>query len=791
MAPRAWTTPFRRQLARRRLRRAVRDGLVPLLVPSLVLTMVEQAGAQPRPQRAVLELELNGTRHGDVIVLFSGDDVFVPEDALRGAGLTRGRGRRVRYEGVDYRSLRGSEPPLRFTVNERDLVLEIVAPPHALTHATLDLSEPAPPGMWKSDEPSAFLTYAPSWTDFSLFRLFAEGGATVGPFRVTSSASYAQGEPPVRLMSQAAYADRKHVRELVLGDTYASSGPLGGTVLLGGVGIFRNFELDPYFVRIPRLGYRGSVMAPSTVDVYVNDVLVRRASIAPGEFDLQGIAPASGAGNVRYVVRDPLARQSDVVVDYYASSGVLAPGLTEYTYAAGFERQRYGVSSADYGEPLLLGRFRVGLTSRLTGGLRGEASRTRVSGGTQVTFAGSHGELELGSAVSVSRRDSLARGSAGLVGYYYQRGSIALRAVLKATSARYSTASLDPEDDRDLVEQSTAVSVSIGRRTTVSTLLGFALSRDAGQRARSSITINRQLGSSAYLQVIGARDDRAQGISDYQAFATLSVQLPDHHTASLTGSLTRTSELTASVSRPMMGRTGVGYQASGTLAESPRATASFQGQNRYLRADASYFYDSWGKHHSRLDASGTLLWVPDGGVFVSRPVPQSFALVEVPQTPGATVYLNNQPIGRTDDSGRLLIPDLQSYYGNRLRVDSAELPSDVEVDEGEVVVAPPPHGGVRLAFASRRLHAVRGRLQPVGLPLEALRYGELTLRARGEVFTSPIGARGEFELDRVPSGVWPAEARGEGGKCVLHVPIPVDGRPIEQLGALSCAAEAP
>lgn len=752
--------------------------------------MVDEAHAEPSTQRAVLELELNGTRHGDVIVLLSKDDVLVPEGKLRQAGVIRLLSRTVRYQGVEYYSLRRSDPPLRYTVNERDLVLQVIAPPHALASATLDLSEPAPSGMWQSDEPSAFLTYAPSLSDFSLFRVFTEGGVTAGPWRTTSSASYQLQESPVRLMTQAAYADRRNVREVIVGDSYVSTGPLGGTVLLGGIGVFRNFELDPYLVRIPRLGYRGSVLAPSTVDVYVNDVLVRRASIAPGEFDLRGVAPQSGAGNVRYVVRDPLARQSDVVVDYYASSGVLAPGLTEYSYAAGFERRRFGVNNFDYGQPLLMGRFRVGLTPSLTSGFRGEASRTRLSGGSHVTFAGRHGELEIGTAVSVSRQGTLSRGSAGLLGYYYQRGRVSLRAVLKGTSPRYATSSLDPEDDRDLLEQSTGVSFSVGRKTTVSALLGLAIARDAGQHARTSLTFNRQLGSGTYLQVIGARDDRPQGMSEYQAFATFSVQLPDNHTASLSGFATPArSELTASINRPMMGRTGVGYQASATLAESPRVTANAQGQNKYLRASASYFYDGLGKQHTLLDASGTLVWVKDGGLFHSRPIAQSFALVEVPRTSGATVYFNNQPIGKTNGAGQLLVPDLQSYYGNRLRVDASELPNDLDVDEGEIVVAPPPHGGMRLVFESRRLRAVRGRLSPVGLSLESVRYGELTLRARGQVFTSPIGAQGEFEFDGVPSGVWPAEARGESGYCELQIPIPVEGKPIERLGALPCTAQ--
>lgn len=765
-----------------------RRALVALLLLLAELAMTVHARAETTT-RAVLELQVNGTRYGDVIVLLSKDDVLISGDALARAGIVRMKSRPVQHLGGEYYSLRHSDPHLAFSVNEIDLMLEITAPATALGSATLDLAEPAPPGMWHPDEPSAYLTYAPSLADFSAFRLFAEAGGSVGPLRVTTSGSYQHQLRPVRLMSQAVYADRTSLREFVLGDSYVSTGPLGGSALLGGFGIFRNFQLDPYFVRIPRLGYRGSVMAPSTVDVYVNDVLVRRAAIAPGEFDLKGLAPASGAGNVRYVVRDPLSRQSDIVLDYYAASSALSPGLSEYAYAAGFERNSYGSRSFDYGKPLLAGFYRVGVTSHLTSGFRLEMSRTRVSGGTQVTFSSTLGEVDVASAVSIDREERrLSRGNAGQVGYYYQSGPASVRAVVKATSPRYSNTSLHPARDRDLVEQSTSVGLSIGPRTNLSALIGFAYARDAGPHARSSLTVNRQLTPTLFGQLILVRDDRALGFSEYEGFVTLSVLLPEHHSASVSGFTNgEHADATASLSKPIMGRTGIGYQGSATLGPNDRIAASVQAQNRYLRADASYFYDAQGSH-TLIDASGSLVWLKDTGAFVSRPIYESFAVVEVPHTEGATAYLNNQAVGKTDESGLLLIPDLQAYYGNRLRVDASELPNDVEVDEGEVIVAPPAHAGAHLMFEARRLRAVRGKIDPVGVTLDELRYGELRVTARGQTFFSPIGHNGEFELEGMPSGVWPAEVRGETGYCSLLLPVPFEGKPIERLGKLRCAA---
>src|SRR6478752_3934919 len=236
MAPRARTIKYRPRLASRRRAssRAAAIAVRCLLLTSTtsaVFMRTESSLAEPSTTRAVLELELNGTRFGDVIVLLSKDDVLVPELALRKAGVLKLRSRPIRYQGIDYYSLRRSEPHLRFAVNELDLVLEVTAPPSALASATVDLSEPAPTGMWQSDEPSASLTYAPSLNDFKLFRMYADASATGGPFRASTTSSYELGNAPVRLMSQAVYADRQNVREVIVGDNYVNTGALGGSTL--------------------------------------------------------------------------------------------------------------------------------------------------------------------------------------------------------------------------------------------------------------------------------------------------------------------------------------------------------------------------------------------------------------------------------------------------------------------------------------------------------------------------------------------------------------------------------
>ena len=747
------------------------------------------AGPDGYAERAIFQLEVNGATVDDVVVLRVPGDVLVPWDALNRGGVVRLTSPLIRIGATDYVSLASSEPRLKYSVDERDLTLAIVAPPAALAETTVDVSDRAPTGAWYTEETSAYLTYAPSLIDLDQFRAFAETGLNSGSMRAMTNASYDQQNHVVRLLSQWVMSDRENVRELVIGDAYVSTGALGGGAILGGLTFQRNFALDPYLVRVPRLGYQGSVMAPSTVDVYVNNVLVRRVAVAPGQFNLQGIAPLSGAGNVRYVISDPLSRQSDIAFEYYATSSALRPGLSEYAWSAGFLRQKYGTQSFDYGAPLLLGRYRIGVTNALTLGGRAEVARQRVSGGSEFTLAGRAGELNFASGASVDVDGPVQRGSAMQVGYYYQMRSISLRAVAKFTSRSYSTANLSPNDDRALSEYSASSGISLGRRTSLSAQVGFGISRDLGARGRLSLVQNLQLSNQLSLQLLASRTDNRLGDTQYDAFATLTFNFAGNHSAAVSGHVGSTSgDATASVTKPIIGATGVGYQGSASLGPINRYVASVQAQNSRIRAEAAYFNEQ-GRSHSLVNASGTIVFMEGAGLFASRPIDQSFAVAEVRGVPDAAAYLNNQEVARTNSKGVAFIPNLLPYYGNRIRIDDANLPPDLQVETSEVIVAPPPRGGARVIFESRRLRLVRGRLDPRGLPLSAVQYGTVSVMVDGKTWESPIGAGGEFELDGVPEGRWPARAVGESA-CVFVLNVTRSAKPISSVGRVPCVAES-
>ena len=68
-------------------------------------------------------------------------------------------------------------------------------------------------------------------------------------------------------------------------------------------------------------------------------------------------------------------------------------------------------------------------------------------------------------------------------------------------------------------------------------------------------------------------------------------------------------------------------------------------------------------------------------------VEQSFALVQVGDVPGVRTYLENQPMGSTDGSGKILVPSLGAFRANRISIADGDVPIDRTILSRELLVA--------------------------------------------------------------------------------------------------------
>jgi outer membrane usher protein len=147
-------------------------------------------------------------------------------------------------------------------------------------------------------------------------------------------------------------------------------------------------------------------------------------------------------------------------------------------------------------------------------------------------------------------------------------------------------------------------------------------------------------------------------------------------------------------------------------------------------------------------------------------------------------YLNNQEIGRTNGSGNLLIPSLQAYYGNRLRIADADVPMDYQIGSIEQVVGTSLRGGALVKFDVQRVTSVKGLVRvDTGAATAVPSFGELTIDARHK---SPLGADGQFWFADLPVGKHRARVEFREGTCTMDLVVPESVASVIDLGTVSC-----
>src|SRR5262249_49007762 len=153
---------------------------------------------------------------------------------------------------------------------DRNLSLNLTAQPAVLGLHQFDSQANRPRGLIYSENPSGFVNYSVSLRDVKYASAFSELGINIGNNLFYSAISRNEDGSFVRGLSQFTISNRQNLNRTVLGDQLVSTDILGGSLVMSGLGFFREFNLDPYYVRSPGFNYSGAVATPSTAEVYVN-----------------------------------------------------------------------------------------------------------------------------------------------------------------------------------------------------------------------------------------------------------------------------------------------------------------------------------------------------------------------------------------------------------------------------------------------------------------------------------------------------------------------------------------
>ena len=297
--------------------------------------------------------------------------------------------------GEPHVSLRTMEG-VSFTYDEKSLTLYIKADPSLFPRTFIDFAGQRLQNVYYPKESSLFLNYGAQFQasdgfNFQSFSLTNEVGIRRGDYLFLTDTLYTKDTARdnfVRLHTSVIRDNRSELRRTTYGDLFASSGSLGSSVNLGGVGISKVFGMDPYLITYPTLDVIGQVSLPSEVDIYVNGIKIRTERITPGEFQLRNFSAYGGAGVVELVIRDSFGREQRYRYPFYAADNILLKkGLHDYSYNVGFLREKFASESNRYSKPAVVAFHRFGLSDSLTLGFRGEATEDVVNAGPQATAA--------------------------------------------------------------------------------------------------------------------------------------------------------------------------------------------------------------------------------------------------------------------------------------------------------------------------------------------------------------------------------------------------------------------
>jgi outer membrane usher protein len=756
--------------------------LIPVILWSL-LALSPVRGWAAQAQRAIFGLSVNLIEKGEILLILREGDVLARIADLEQAGLHGLTGTQEIFGGEPYVLLSSLVPTITYELDEASLTLRLTASPDLLPATVLNLRTDRPPGLIYMQNPSAFVNYSLNWSDFERVDAFSEAGISLGGNLLAGSFTRTGEGEFIRGYTSLTMDQRDSLQRWVIGDHFIGTGLLGGGAFLGGISMSRDFSLDPYLFRYPSLGFAGALLTPSTVDVYINGILLRREQLPPGPFELRNLPVVSGGGFTQVVIRDAFGREQAITQPYYFSTGLLAPGLSEYSYNVGFERLQSGRESWDYGALAFLGRHRLGITPNLTAGFRLEGSTERLSGGPSATIRLPIGTVDLAASGSLARGKS---GAAAFLGYSYFGRSIGFSAFAQLSSDRYTTVGLDPDDDRAQLEAGGSLSVPLGSRLSMSLQYAGADFRNRGWRHRIGCLSSLRLTQRASLFVSANHFPGIKDAPEHEFFAGVTYAFGRGITGSVFHRRSGDQSSTAMQVQksPPLGP-GFGYRVEGQISEQNRGSGVFRYQGDYGIYEAAYgrFGD---EDATTLSTFGSIVAI-GGRVYPTRPIYDSFALIQVPGVAGVPGYISNQEVGRTNRWGDLVVPNLLSYYGNRVGIGAADVPLDYSIDATEKVIAPPYRGGALVTFPIQQTQSFTGAVEVEVAGTSVIpAYGQITVTPAGTAVISPLGKRGEFYLENLPAGRYPATVEYQEGVCQVVLDIPVMDGPFVHLGTLRC-----
>ena len=723
-----------------------------------------------RIQQLPLEVSINGEEVGSWVLLERDGTLFAPVDAFTEWRINRRPSAEpMLYQGRQWYAL-SSVPGFESKRNFSNQSVELKFSPQAF--ASTRLTPPASERLALTTPAlSGFANY-----DISYSYSGASGSAATNDMGVLLELGVSSGWGVLTstysgrsLLSRDPLTPRSVVRlettftrdlpdknlTLRLGDSATRSSNLGRSFFFGGFQLNRNFGLSPGFISQPVPVLAGISGGPSTVELYINDVLRQTSRVPAGPFSIDNFPQLTGSGQARVVVRDALGRESVLAQNFFSRAELLEQGLSDWSVAGGALRNNLGAKNADYGQPFLSGLWRYGVNKQLTTEANAELGRVTQSAGLGVATALPF--TILGQAgLAASNDANTGRGSKYLVGLEHTglRQSYSLR--IEGATRGYRQ--IGQEINSLPFKRQLSASYNYASQKFGSVGLGYARvnSFDLGALTTYSVSYSMRIGARSSLSFNAVHVNGLSGSTTSSTSFGVNLMVPLENQVAVASGLSYRAGQTdgfVSASQGLAGDTGFSWRTQAGQRSNQiysEGGLNYQGNRSLITADVN----ATGSQRSvRLGAQGGLVAI-DGQLFATRRVSGSYALVEVPGYADVGVGFNGRVLARTNADGKALVPGLLPFAVNAIRLDPAELPISAELDSIEQTAVPGNRTGVIIKFPVR---TGRGALikivfdddqpAPAGAELELVGdKQEFFVARRGEAFVTGLQSSNQLRL---------------------------------------------
>ncbi len=717
------------------------------------------------PRLMPLEVSINGAKSGNWLLLERGGTLYAPAEAFEEWRLNKKPdAKSYAYRGQNWFPL-SSVPGFQAQLNAADQSMDIKFQSGAFAATRVTQAQAERPKL-SPVLPSLFFNYDLSYTasDVRSIDTSKDLGA-LAEVGFSNSIGVLTSSHVARNLTNEGSTNRTFRRlettftrdfpdknlSLRLGDTATRQGMWGRSTYFGGLQLGRNFALSPGFITQPIPTIAGQSATPSTVELYINDSLRQTSQVPTGPFVIDNFPLLTGSGQARVVVRDLLGRETVLVQNFFSHSDLLEKGLSDWNMSFGAVRRNIGTVNSDYGRRFGSGIWRYGLTQNVT--LEGSAEAARRAAGGGLGFSVALPGQILGQAAGGASDDAdIGRGYNWLLGF--EHSSLLHGFSVRAEGATREYRQISDDGDTLPYRRQLSASYTYSSERLGHLGIGFARidSYNQGPFKTYSANYSHRLGKRSTVSFLATR---AVGATTSDSYA-VSLLIPFDRDIVGSANVTHRERQTdgyVSASKAIGNESGLGWRVlAGGRDDQGYGEAGlyYQGSKGLVTTDVSGSED---QQTIRLGATGGLVAV-GGGLFASRRIQDSFALVEVPGYANVGVGFQSSVLTHTDAKGKALVPRLLPYRNNSIRLDPSELPISAEIDSIEQVVVPAARSAVRAAFPVR---SGRGALikikfddgQPAPAGAEILLIGdkkEFFVARRGEAFVTGLQAKNTLVL---------------------------------------------